>query len=118
MLLALLIVDLLFDPGGSGRFAVPYFAAALPLLAGLNSLLRTTYFTYDPESELIETRTVFDWIAYSTNPLQIREVAPGGASRPIPVSHLIADPEDLADFIAGIDNLSAPEEPDTVEGHQ
>lgn len=116
MLLVLLIVDLLFDPSGSGRFAVPYALAMLLLFTGLNAVLRTTYFTYDPQAERIETRalirrsfprTGYDWIAYSTNPLQIREVAPGGASRPVPISHLIADPEDWTEFIDHLHNLSA-----------
>jgi hypothetical protein len=119
-LLALMVYDFLFDPRDSLPLALPYLAAALLLFAGLTTLLRTAYITYDPEAERIETRTLwgarrayprtgYSWIAYSTDPLQIREVAPDGRSRPIPVSHLTADPEDWAEFLAHLHDLSADE---------
>lgn len=43
-------------------------------------------------------RTGYGWIAYSRNPLQIREVASDGRSQRIPISHLTADPEDWSAF--------------------
>jgi hypothetical protein len=126
-LLALLVYDFLFDSRSSLPYAIPYFMAALLLLAGLTAVLRTAYFTYDSQAERIETRTLFgvhrtyprsgyDWIAYSTDPIQIREVAPGGRSRAIPISHLSADPDDWAEFIDHLLNLSAPGESDAIEG--
>jgi len=122
VLLASLVCDLLFDPHSSLRFALPYLFAAILLVAGLTVLVRTAYFTYDPQAERIETRTLlggrraypragYDWLAYSTRPIQIREVASGGRSRPIPISALTADPEDWAEFLDHLVNLSAPDEP-------
>ena len=126
-LLALLIRDLLFDPRGSLSFAGAYLAAGLLAYSGSAALIRTAYFTFDPDTERLVARTLwgrvrtyprpgFDWIAYSTGPLQIREVAPDGRSRKISVSHLIADPDDWSGFLDHLLDLSAPDEPDPTEG--
>lgn len=116
-LLAVVIYDLLFESGNSLPFVFPYFVASYALATGVIAVLRPTYFTYDTETERIETRALsgvrrayprpgYDWIAYSTDPLQIREVAPGGRSRPISISHLFADPEDWAEFLDHLLSLS------------
>ncbi|MEU5871532.1 hypothetical protein AB0A73_08225 [Glycomyces sp. NPDC047369] len=126
MLLALLIQDLLFDPQRAVMYLLAYACAAVLVFGGATALVRTEYFTFDPRTDRLVARRFwggrrvypspgYDWIAYSTGPVQIREVAPDGGSRVIPVAYLTADPGDWAEFLGRLDNLSAPEEPGPVE---
>lgn len=121
MLFGLLLYDLMADGQRSLPLAIPYLLCSVMAYSGLTMLLRTAYFTYDPRTDRVESRDFGGrlrsfpgpghvWLAYSTGPVEIREVAADHESRRVPISHLIADPEDWAEFIEHLPDLSAEEQ--------
>jgi hypothetical protein len=126
VLLIVLIQDVLFDPRRALTYVLSYACAGFLLHEGVGLLIRTVYFTYVPASEQLVVRSSwgrprayprpgYEWIAYSTRPLRVREVAADGHSRTIPVSPRLADAEDWAIFLDHLHDLSAPDTVDATE---
>lgn len=126
VLLILLIQDVFFDPRRALMYVLSYVFAASLLYEGAGLLIRSVYFTYAPASEQLviqsrwgKLRTYprpgYEWIAYSTGPLRVREVAADGRSRTIPVSPHFADAEDWTIFLDHLHDLSSPNSIDATE---
>ncbi|HEX2144235.1 MAG TPA: hypothetical protein VHG10_06995 [Glycomyces sp.] len=126
MLLALLVQDLFFDPHRALVYLLSCVCAAYLGFEGAIVLIRAEYSTYLPGTERLVTRTSwgrrrtyprpeYGWIAYSTGPLRIREIAAVGRGRTIPVSLHFADPEDWAALLDQLHNRSTSEEAESSE---
>jgi hypothetical protein len=125
-LLILLIQDVLFDPRRALMYVLSYVFAGSLLYEGASLLIRSVYFTYAPASEQLVVRSSwgklrtyprpgYEWIAYSTGPLRVREVAADGRSRAVPVSPHHADAEDWTIFLDHLHDLNSPDTIDATE---
>jgi hypothetical protein len=126
VLLIVLIQDVFFDPRRALTYVLSYVCAGFLLYEGAGLLIRAVYFTYNHASEQLVVRSSwgklrtyprpgYEWIAYSTGPLRVREVAADGRSRTIPVSPHHADAEDWTIFLDHLHDLSAPDAIDATE---
>lgn len=118
MLFGLFLHHLMDDVRLSLLTAVPFLFLALLTYAGLSSLLRSGYLTHDPRTGRVEVRDFWRrWrsypspgyrrLAYTSSPVEVREVADDGESRRVPISHVPADSDDWAAFTERLFDIDA-----------